>query len=225
MARGLFIGLTEDELLAIRNKAVTAITAGLNVVSYSDSGSSVSKQWALPPKEMLDEAGYALYGEQGALIASGEGVHQPAFVDSVGAGDSFLAGLVLGLTRGQPLEEALRRFSLRMPLPEVRLFVTVLTMQARSGGGLSEALSNLSTVLRARRKLRLRIKAMSSEAKSSALIIGALPIILGLVLHFASPNYIALLFTHPVGNTVLWACGAWMLIGMFVMRRMIDLRV
>lgn len=61
MARGLFIGLTEDELLAIRNKAVTAITAGLNVVSYSDSGSSVSKQWALPPKEMLDEAGYALY--------------------------------------------------------------------------------------------------------------------------------------------------------------------
>ena len=61
MARGLFIGLTEDELLAIRAKAVTAITTGLNVVSYSDSGSSVSKQWALSPKEMLDEVGYALF--------------------------------------------------------------------------------------------------------------------------------------------------------------------
>jgi hypothetical protein len=61
MARGLFIGLTESELLAIRDKAVTAITTGLNVVSYSDSGSSVSKQWALSPKEMLDEAGYALF--------------------------------------------------------------------------------------------------------------------------------------------------------------------
>jgi hypothetical protein len=61
MARGLFIGLTEDELLAIRAKAVAAITAGLNVVSYSDSGSSVSKAWALKPEVMLDEAGYALY--------------------------------------------------------------------------------------------------------------------------------------------------------------------
>jgi hypothetical protein len=61
MARGLFIGLTETELLAIRDKAVAAITTGLNVVSYSDSGSSVSKQWALSPKEMLDEAGYGLY--------------------------------------------------------------------------------------------------------------------------------------------------------------------
>jgi len=61
MARGLFIGLTEDELLAIRAKAVAAITQGLNVVSYSDSGSSVSKTWALKPDVMLDEAGYALY--------------------------------------------------------------------------------------------------------------------------------------------------------------------
>jgi hypothetical protein len=61
MAQGLLIGLTEDELLAIRAKAVSAITTGLNVVSYSDSGSSVSKQWALPPKEMLDEANHALY--------------------------------------------------------------------------------------------------------------------------------------------------------------------
>lgn len=126
---------------------------------------------------------------------------------------------------GATLEEALQRFSSRMPLPEVRLFVTVLSIQARTGGGLAEALANLSGVLRARRRLRLRIRAISAEAKSSAMIIGAMPFVLGIVLHFASPNYIALLFTHPVGNTVLWACGAWMLIGMFVMRRMIDLRV
>lgn len=58
---GLFIGLTEDELLAIRAKAVAAITQGLNIMSYSDSGSSVSKQWALAPKDMLAEANYALY--------------------------------------------------------------------------------------------------------------------------------------------------------------------
>lgn len=61
MASGIFIGLTEDELLAIRAKAVSAITTGLNLVSYSDSGSSASKQWAMPPKEMLSEASFALY--------------------------------------------------------------------------------------------------------------------------------------------------------------------
>ena len=61
MAKGLFIGLTEDELLAIKAKAVAAITQGLNVVSYSDSGSSVTKSWALKPDVMLDEANHALY--------------------------------------------------------------------------------------------------------------------------------------------------------------------
>ena len=61
MAKGLFIGLTEDELLAIRAKAVAAITQGLNVVSYSDSGSSVTKSWALKPDVMLEEAGHALF--------------------------------------------------------------------------------------------------------------------------------------------------------------------
>ena len=60
MASGIFIGLTEDQLLAIRDKAVTAITQGLNMTSYSDSGSSASKAWAMPPKEMLSEAQYAL---------------------------------------------------------------------------------------------------------------------------------------------------------------------
>jgi hypothetical protein len=61
MAKGLLIGLNEDDLLAIRAKAVAAITQGLNVVSYSDSGSSVTKSWALKPDVMLDEANHALY--------------------------------------------------------------------------------------------------------------------------------------------------------------------
>jgi hypothetical protein len=61
MAKGLFIGLNQDELLAIRAKAVAAITQGLNVVSYSDSGSSVTKSWALKPEVMLEEVGHALY--------------------------------------------------------------------------------------------------------------------------------------------------------------------
>jgi len=61
MASGIFIGLTECELLAIRDKAVALITEGKTLMSYSDSGSSASKQFAMPPKEMLAEASFALY--------------------------------------------------------------------------------------------------------------------------------------------------------------------
>lgn len=125
---------------------------------------------------------------------------------------------------GIAMEEVLKRLSRRMPLPEVRLFVTVLSIQARSGGGLSEALSNLSAVLRARRKLQLRVRAISAEAKSSAMIVAAMPVVLGIVLHFASPGYIALLFTHGLGRAVLGACAVWMTIGVIIMRRMIDFR-
>jgi len=60
MASGLFIGLTEDELLAIKTKAVALITAGVTLTSYADSGTSVSKAVSMPPKEMLAEAMFAL---------------------------------------------------------------------------------------------------------------------------------------------------------------------
>lgn len=60
MASGIFIGLEEQDLLDLRNKALAAMKQGRNLMSYSDSGSSASKQWSLPPKEMFDEAMFAL---------------------------------------------------------------------------------------------------------------------------------------------------------------------
>lgn len=77
MAQGLFIGLTECELLAIKEKAVAMITEGKTLMSYSDSGSSASKQFAMPPKEMLAEAMFALsrldpatYGQRKTVIST-----------------------------------------------------------------------------------------------------------------------------------------------------------
>lgn len=77
MAQGIFIGLDEDELLAIKAKAVILITEGKTLMSYSDSGSSASKQFAMPPKEMLSEALHALraidpskYGKAVSVINS-----------------------------------------------------------------------------------------------------------------------------------------------------------
>lgn len=126
---------------------------------------------------------------------------------------------------GVTLEDALQRMFNRMPLPEVNFFNIVLTIQKQTGGNLSEALGNLSTTLRDRKKLRLKIKALSSEAKASAMIIGSLPFALGCVLYAIAPDYVGLLFTTSLGNMLLAGGLFWMSIGIFVMYTMIDIEI
>lgn len=124
-------------------------------------------------------------------------------------------------TLGVPLPEAIGRLAERVPLTEVNFFAIVVTIQAKTGGSLAEALANLSNTLRERRKMAAKIRAMSQEAKSSAAIIGALPFLVSLALYVLSPDYIALLFTTSAGNLVLAVSGVWMFIGIMVMRKMI----
>ena len=109
-----------------------------------------------------------------------------------------------------------------MPVPEASFFAIVVGIQQKAGGNLSETLGNLSRVLRERRKMFGKIKAMSMEAKASAAIIGALPIIVMGLVYLTSPKYISLLFTDPMGNLILGASAIWMMTGIFVMRRMIN---
>ena len=125
-------------------------------------------------------------------------------------------------TIGMPLGEACARLFERMPLPEANFFGIVVAIQQKSGGNLSEALGNLSKVLRDRKKMSGKIRAMSAQAKSSAGIIGSLPIIVAILVWFTSPDYIALLFTTLVGNVTLVCCGLWMFFGIMVMRKMIN---
>jgi tight adherence protein B len=125
-------------------------------------------------------------------------------------------------TLGMPLADAVARLPERIPLAEANFFAIVIAIQARSGGSLSEALSNLSKVLRDRKKMNSKIKAMSAEAKSSAGIIGSLPIVVTVLVYFTSPDYIMLLFQTTTGNIVLSICGLWMLMGIMVMRKMIN---
>ncbi|HWM83845.1 MAG TPA: type II secretion system F family protein [Pseudolabrys sp.] len=123
---------------------------------------------------------------------------------------------------GVPLGEACIKLYERMPLPEANFFGIVVSIQQRSGGNLSEALGNLSRVLRDRKKMRGKIQAMSMEAKASAAIIGSLPFaVMGLV-SLTSPSYIGLLFTEPLGRMMLAASACWMTIGVLVMRKMIN---
>jgi tight adherence protein B len=125
-------------------------------------------------------------------------------------------------TIGMPLGEACQRLYERMPLPEANFFGIVIAIQTKSGGNLSEALGNLSKVLRDRKKMKAKIQAMSMEAKASAAIIGALPPIVMLLVYIMTPDYISLLWTHPTGRIMLAGCVLWMTMGVLVMKKMIN---
>jgi tight adherence protein B len=123
---------------------------------------------------------------------------------------------------GMPLGEACSRLYERMPVPEANFFGIVIAIQQKSGGNLSEALGNLSKVLRDRKKMGEKIQAMSMEAKASASIIGSLPPVVMTLVWLTTPDYIALLWTTPMGQFMLLACICWMTIGIFVMKKMIN---
>jgi tight adherence protein B len=123
---------------------------------------------------------------------------------------------------GLPLGEACGKLYESMPLPEANFFGIVISIQQKAGGNLSEALGNLSRVLRDRKKMKAKIQAMSQEAKASAGIIGALPIVVMGLVYLTSPNYISLLWTEPLGRLMLAASAIWMFFGVMVMKKMIN---
>ena len=135
--------------------------------------------------------------------------------------DEFLA-IIETQAIGIPLGEACQRLYERMPVPEANFFGIVVAIQQKSGGNLSEALGNLSKVLRDRKKMAEKIQAMSMEAKASAAIIGSLPPIVMILVYITTPGYISLLWTHPTGQVMLVGCACWMSIGIMVMKKMIN---
>lgn len=123
---------------------------------------------------------------------------------------------------GLPLGEACGKLYERMPVPEANFFGIVIAIQQKAGGNLSEALGNLSRVLRDRKKMKAKIQAMSQEAKASAGIIGALPIAVMTLVWITSPSYINLLFTEQLGHIMLAGSAVWMAMGVLVMKKMIN---
>jgi tight adherence protein B len=123
---------------------------------------------------------------------------------------------------GLPLGDACAKLYERIPVPEANFFGIVISIQQKSGGNLSEALGNLSRVLRDRKKMKAKIQAMSMEAKASASIIGCLPLAVMSLVYLTSPHYIELLWTEPFGRMMLAASAFWMFLGVMVMRKMIN---
>ena len=135
---------------------------------------------------------------------------------------SEFQAIVQTQTIGMPLGEACAKLYERMPLPEANFFGIVISIQQKAGGNLSEALGNLSRVLRDRKKMKAKIQAMSMEAKASAVIIGSLPVCVGLLVWLTSPDYIELLWTTELGRVMIACCVVWMSMGVFVMKKMIN---
>jgi tight adherence protein B len=124
----------------------------------------------------------------------------------------------LGLSIG----EAVDRLPERVPVTEANFFAIVINIQAKAGGNLSEALGNLSRVLRDRKKMKGKIGAMSMEAKASAAIIGLIPFAVTGLLYVSSPKYVSLLWTTTHGRIIAGIGLAWMAVGTAVMKKMVS---
>ncbi len=135
----------------------------------------------------------------------------PEFMDVV-------EGQRVGITIGEGIE----RMYERMPLPEVNFLSIVMAIQAKTGGNLAEALSNLSVVLRDRKKMKAKIQAVSQEAKASAGIIGSLPFIICGGMTVLNPEHLNPLWETDVGNITVVVAFLWMGTGVLVMRKMIN---
>ena len=126
---------------------------------------------------------------------------------------------------GITLPDAVRAAARRMPITEMQMFATAVTIQQQTGSSLSDVLLNLAGVIKARFRLKRKVQALSSEAKSSAMIIGALPFLIGGGLYAINPDYIGILFTSTTGHVLLIGAAVWMGMGILCMKMMINFKV
>jgi tight adherence protein B len=126
---------------------------------------------------------------------------------------------------GTKLEDALWETANRIDIQDFKFFTVSLAIQSETGGNLSETLGNLSNVLRGRRQLKLKIKAMSSEAKASAYIIGSLPFVVGFFIYLVNRSYVMKLFLDERGNVMLGIGGLMFLVGGVVMYKMVKFEI
>lgn len=131
--------------------------------------------------------------------------------------------LINDLGMGLSIREAINRFPERVPVKEARLFAIVIAIQAQSGGNLSEVLTNLAEMLREKAKLKGKMRALTSEVRSSAWIIGMTPVLFVGVINLLVPDFMLPLYETSGGNLLLALCGVWMILGVLVMRAMMRM--
>ena len=139
-------------------------------------------------------------------------------------GEEF-KGIVERIKIGRTMEESLQETADRLGIPEFNFFCITLAIQRETGGNLAETLSNLGDVLRKRSQMKLKIKAMSSESKASAYIVGALPFVVFGLIWMVNPGYLGGFFTDD--RLIVAGIGGlvWMSIGAFIMAKMVSFEI
>jgi tight adherence protein B len=126
---------------------------------------------------------------------------------------------------GRTMDQALQETADRLGTAEFQFFVITIAIQRETGGNLAETLSNLADVLRKRAQMKLKVKALSSESKASAYIVGALPFIVFTLIYFVSPNYMSQFFVDQRLKIAGFGGLIWMSIGAFIMAKMVNFEI
>jgi tight adherence protein B len=126
---------------------------------------------------------------------------------------------------GMPLRDALRNLATRLPLPDVRIFITALQIQRESGGNLGEILDNLSTVIRERFRLLREVEVLTTEARVTMYVLIGMPYAALGMMYVLNPEYIKPLFTEALGHTMLYAAGFMQVVAVVVIRQIVKIKV
>ena len=133
--------------------------------------------------------------------------------------------VVSEIAAGRSVNETLNRLAARINEPDINFFVVVLSVQQETGGNLAEVISNLSGIIRKRKQLRLKIKAMTSEGRATAWILGALPVVVFFILYFMRREYIRPLWEETMGQMILGTAIGLVFLCMWVVNQMIDIDI
>ena len=126
---------------------------------------------------------------------------------------------------GLPLREALDNLAVRVPLPDVRIFVTTMQIQTQSGGNLAEILDNLANVVRERFKIYRQIRIYTAEGRLSLVILTAMPPVSGLLFYLIHPTYRVRLFDDPIGHVFIAVALVMQFTGFLIIRKIVSIRV
>ena len=152
-----------------------------------------------------------------AIVNAGQEIGDPVGVE--------FRSIESGMRLGRDLDSLLWDIAKRIEAPEFRFFIIALNVQRETGGNLAETLSNLSNVLRARRAMRAKARAMASEARASTAILGSLPILVTAILMFTSPTYIMPLFSDVRGLILIGVAVGMLLSGIAIMVKMAQFEI
>ncbi|MFA5663712.1 type II secretion system F family protein [Castellaniella sp.] len=173
--------------------------------------------------QMADAMGMIVRASQAGIPVT-QSIHNVGLQFEAPLGAEFLR-MGNSLLLGEDLEDVLDKAVRRIELPDFTFFSVCVLLQRESGGSIAEALENLSAIIRARRDLQLKARALTAEGRLSGQMLSAIPFVIAGLLYASNPQYIEMLFITDGGRKLLWVAGGMLLVGILSIRHIANLRV